>query len=881
MTDNRYHYNERRHALRLEVRGAPTAARALIPVWGYEFIRKFLDRSLPTLLAPGNLPAIAAVLPTEFIFLTSEHDKTLIREHPAYGRLATVCAVRFHEIDDLVMQGNHSTTLTLAYEREIKQSGPSALDTCFFFLVSDYLMAEGSLAAVLARMQAGASAVQVGNFQTVEDEGGEWLDRHLAAEVGAVALPARELMRWALTCTHPATIANTVNNPVCHNTHANRLFWRVDDNTLIGRFYLMHMICIRPEVTEFVIGASCDYSFVPEMCPSGNVVTIGDSDEYLAVEIQPRDHEARFITWGPASPRDLAVSLSEWTTARHRLNVHNTIVYHADELPPSLSRVMDEATGFISEVSKELPPTPQPHRDHPYWRGAIAALEAAKHGSLATENQWAISGRSHRSIASRLSEVGPIVWGRPPEVKRGHPRWSDFSRHRSAIEAAIAEVGPRWLIASTSETVFTDWVAKRVPQAIRAPLPRLLKRFRAGGAFPERLDGCVLELHEEDFTAAGEILDSIVPSLRAGALVFVVAYNPRWWGGSAVFGNPLYAKAPLFWRSGLWPEDMLIVSASRLRWWLNGAFIHTAGALLHGAVLLMPLRAMLASVFSVLALGANLVSSVQPSRSMDHGVLSSFLMRLRFSAPGPELAGCIGSQAQDGKHAERPSKRPIGTGSWTHEPQDIRPLEVSEDVCVRPLGPMTNQDPRRLSFILARYKFAAKMLSGRSGVAEVGGGDAFGTRIVLQETQDVIVYDHDPILMEDVEHRGDRRWPVKAQHHDILEAPLPTRHNAIYSLDLIEHIPVTQEGRLLRHLCDSLTDEGVLIIGTSSLESQCYASPQSKTDNINCKSGGTLKALLKEYFHTVFIFSMNDEVVHTGFHPMAHYLFAVCCEPKR
>jgi hypothetical protein len=137
MTDNPYHDIERRHTLRLGVRGAPTGARVLIPVWGYEFVRKFLDHSVPTLLAPGNLPAITAVLPTEFIFLTSEHDKTHIREHPAYGRLATVCAVRFEEIDDLVMQGNHSTTLTLAYAREIRRSGPSVLDTCFFLLVSD------------------------------------------------------------------------------------------------------------------------------------------------------------------------------------------------------------------------------------------------------------------------------------------------------------------------------------------------------------------------------------------------------------------------------------------------------------------------------------------------------------------------------------------------------------------------------------------------------------------------------------------------------------------------------------------------------------------------------------------------------------------------
>jgi hypothetical protein len=448
-------------------------------------------------------------------------------------------------------------------------------------------------------------------------------------------------MQWAFTCIHPATIANTVNNPVCHNKHTNRLFWRVDNNTLIGRFYLMHMICIRPELTDFAIGASCDYSFVPEMCPSGNVVTIGDSDEYLAIEVQPRDHEARFITWGPVRPSDVAISLSEWTTARHRLNVHDTIVYHSDELPASLPCVMDEATRFISKVAKELSPRPQPHRDHPYWRGAIAALEAAKRVSPAKESRWAMLGRS--PMTSRLYEAVPIVCGRPPEVKRGHPRWADFSGHRAAIETAIAQVGPRLLIASTSGTVLADWVAKRVPQAIRIPLHRLLQRFPAGGTLPEHLDGCVLELHEADFTAAGEIVDSLVPSLRPGAPVFVVAFNPRWLDRPTVFGDVLSAKASLFWRSGLWPEELHIVSASRLRWWLNASFIHAVGALARGAPLLMPLWAMLASVFGVLALGANLVSSVRPSRPIDNGVVSSVLMRLRLSASGPEIAGCVRS----------------------------------------------------------------------------------------------------------------------------------------------------------------------------------------------------------------------------------------------
>ena len=61
-----------------------------------------------------------------------------------------------------------------------------------------------------------------------------------------------------------------------------------------------------------------------------------------------------------------------------------------------------------------------------------------------------------------------------------------------------------------------------------------------------------------------------------------------------------------------------------------------------------------------------------------------------------------------------------------------------------------------------------------------------------------------------------------------------------------------------------------------SLESQEYASPQSKAGHVNCKSGNDLKKTLEKHFKNVFVFSMNDEVIHTGYYPMAHYLLALC-----
>ena len=173
------------------------------------------------------------------------------------------------------------------------------LDTCFFFMISDYIMADGSLANVLAKMQAGYSGVVAGNFQVVEESAQDSFFKTFdTGRPQAGRSCARFDAVGARIICIPMTLANMVNFPLCHSAHSNRLFWRVDDNTLIGRFYLMHMICIRPEITDFVVGSSCDYSFIPEMCPSGKVYVMADSDDYLVVEMQKRSHERDFVRLG-------------------------------------------------------------------------------------------------------------------------------------------------------------------------------------------------------------------------------------------------------------------------------------------------------------------------------------------------------------------------------------------------------------------------------------------------------------------------------------------------------------------------------------------------------------------------------------------------------
>jgi 2-polyprenyl-3-methyl-5-hydroxy-6-metoxy-1,4-benzoquinol methylase len=186
-------------------------------------------------------------------------------------------------------------------------------------------------------------------------------------------------------------------------------------------------------------------------------------------------------------------------------------------------------------------------------------------------------------------------------------------------------------------------------------------------------------------------------------------------------------------------------------------------------------------------------------------------------------------------------------------------------------------DPKRLAFTFARYKFVAKMLSGCRHVLEVGCGDAFFSRVVRQDVERLTGVDFDPSFVEDAQSRPSDRWPIEVRQHDMLKGPVEGTFDGAFSLDVLEHIDPSDEDLFLRNLIASLEPHATLIIGMPSLQSQAYASAHSKIGHVNCKDQLDLKRLMRTFFHNVYAFSMNDEVVHTGYHAMAHYNLVLCC----
>ena len=221
----------------------------------------------------------------------------------------------------------------------------------------------------------------------------------------------------------------------------------------------------------------------------------------------------------------------------------------------------------------------------------------------------------------------------------------------------------------------------------------------------------------------------------------------------------------------------------------------------------------------------------------------------------------------------------------TREPQYQECIEAVTQRGYERLGLRSSQswhdDPKHLLFRLSRYKFVAKMLSGSDHVLEVGCGDAFGTRIVQQEVRALSATDFDAVFVRDVEDRMVDRWRFPVFTHDLLDGPIKGAYDGVFALDVLEHIDNKHQNTFLANAFAPLTEHGVAIIGMPSLEGQAHASPTSRAGHVNCQTMPELKQTMRQFFHNVFMFSMNDEVVHTGYHPMAHYLFAVCTSRKK
>ena len=218
---------------------------------------------------------------------------------------------------------------------------------------------------------------------------------------------------------------------------------------------------------------------------------------------------------------------------------------------------------------------------------------------------------------------------------------------------------------------------------------------------------------------------------------------------------------------------------------------------------------------------------------------------------------------------------------------DIQNIEVDKQVQRyvmeggKMLGPYSTHlwrtDPKHLAFTLARYLQVAKLFGKRGMLMEVGCGDALGSELVKAETGALIfAIDIAPSVIYDAEKRLQDNNKIEWGVYDFLNnSPERTRFDGVYCLDVIEHIPASQNDQFFRCLSCVVREGAMIIVGTPNVTAKDYASEVSRKTHVNLQSAASLEIYMRRICRTVMMFGMNDTTLHTGYLNMAHYLLAV------
>ena len=442
--------------------------RFLTCLWGREHRARWLALSLPSLLASGNLPALSDSTNLEVVILTESKSVRPIRGHPAFHRLQKICQVRFIAIDDLVVGTTYGVTLTLAYARGIIDAGLEQTNTTFVFMNSDFIVANGSLATLASKINAGHRCVVAPSLRAAAERLLPQLRK--AVKHNELSLKPRVLVGMALANLHPTTIGKIVNQNAIHCTSFNQSYWSLDRSTLLGRYHLLFMLCVRPERPLGPVNSYCDYGFIPELVPCSPMVPLTDSDEFFMLELGPENQEANLLRPGPARLEHMARGLRLWTTKEHRRSAEFDFIFHSGPIPKKLGRVSKSAESYIASLHARMGERPVTHVNHYYWVRGLQHWMRAKATGPAVQFPPELSGGRLEKWLKRYVSVVAWIRGTPSNMPFRAYDWNEYQLVREWL-SSLGEVPEKSVLFICAEdSRLRGWLAASPQIEVRTVL---------------------------------------------------------------------------------------------------------------------------------------------------------------------------------------------------------------------------------------------------------------------------------------------------------------------------------------------------------------------------------------------------------------------------
>lgn len=322
---------------------------AINVVWGETFLETYHKAALPTLLAEGNLKALAQGDGATYCLYTARSDAPALLESPLFAALRQVVPVRLVTFDDALLQTiGKFALMSMCHSHAVFLARAESANPVF--LSPDAIFADNALAAVRRAFDAGKRAVMI--ISTRLDRGGMLAElARLQPSNGALAIAPRDMV--AMSLRHPHPLMTSVSWDQERSCQRNcGIVWNVPNEGVLLRTSHWHPLAVAPELTNPVINSVLDADLLRHAnITAEQLHVVTDSDELAHFELSDLGYGKEVIgAPGEMTAESVGSVVADTATPFHEDLLGYTARLHSGEYSPAWAAKQAESDAVVQDI---------------------------------------------------------------------------------------------------------------------------------------------------------------------------------------------------------------------------------------------------------------------------------------------------------------------------------------------------------------------------------------------------------------------------------------------------------------------------------------------------------------------------------------------------
>jgi hypothetical protein len=328
------------------------------PVCGERYVDRWLRYSLPTLLSPENLPALAKHYRVELLLCSTHEDLQRILAAPILNAARDIMGIRFISLA--------KTMAELVQTIQFHVAKFNLMNVCHNYGVEraweddyglicglgDAIYTNGSFAEVARHISAGKRAVITQGLDVAQDQFDALLEEHnVRRDPVSLTIPPRVFARIAARSLHPVT-QSMMWGASRFTYHPSVLYWPLEGHGMLLRGFHLFPVFLYPD-RKAKIKTTIDGDFLTDALSNlDDCVFLSDSDQFFFAGVS--DHTK--LDFIPAAPRRAdPVAVAQWMASNTRpfqrdWFIRQKICLHDETDRQEWHAIEDESDRVIDEI---------------------------------------------------------------------------------------------------------------------------------------------------------------------------------------------------------------------------------------------------------------------------------------------------------------------------------------------------------------------------------------------------------------------------------------------------------------------------------------------------------------------------------------------------